>query len=153
VYYQSQQLTFGTAFLNTLIAALKTTASGPLIDTGKLRLITQAAWVPTPGATIAALEAAEATFTGYTAGGIAVVLSTAVNLSPTCQGCLCSGMFTASAVVVAPAGSITGYWIDDGTNVIVMEAFAGGQVLTFANPGDFLDLNVAIPAQARQAAA
>ncbi len=149
--YASQNVVYGTAFLNSLMAAYGTVATGPLVATAKMRLNSNPGFNPQPGDSIATNTANEAAFTGYPAGGIDVVLSTPVNLSPTCQGTVASGTFTATTSGSFVSGTAYGYWIDDGTNVIAAEPFPPGSPALFAGPGDFLELVVQLPAQARQA--
>jgi hypothetical protein len=148
--YTSNRVVFGQAFANTIMAALNTLPAAKLINAAKLRLSQQAGFNPTPLSTIAALAANEATFTGYTPGGYAFAATPVVNLSPNAQG-------TATVVIIQATGSttgntITGYWIDDGTNMIMAEAFPAGTSVIFAASGDFLELVVQIPIQLRQAA-
>ena len=148
--YASLKITYGKAFLNTIAAAWKTTASGALILDGKLRLNTNPSFNPSAEDTIAGNAANEADYSGYTAGGIAVTLSAPVNLSATCVGAICSGTFAATTDSPFVSSVVYGYWIDDGTNVIAAEAFPTNQQVTFGTPGDFLELVVQLPIQAVQ---
>jgi hypothetical protein len=134
---------YGQAFLDTIAAAYKTIPGAALIAAAKLRLSTDPAFAPTFGATIAALAAHEATFTGYPAGGAAIVLSAPVNLNADTVGALVNIIFLATAPL--PANQAYGYWVDDGTNVILMERFPDGLGVHFAAAGDFLNLGVAFP--------
>jgi hypothetical protein len=149
--YASASVVFGTNFLNTLMAALKTTASGPLVATAKVRLNTNPAFNPQPGDSIATNTANEADFSGYTTGGDSLTISNPVNLSATCQGVVGAVTFTSATASPFVSGTAYGYWVDDGTNVIVAERFANGVNFGFSAPGDFLELIVQIPAQAFQA--
>jgi hypothetical protein len=147
--YTSNRVVFGQAFANTLLAALNAIPGAKLINAAKLRLSQLNGFNPTPQSTIASLAANEATFTGYTPGGYAFAATPVQNLSPNAQG-------TVTAVVASATGSTTGntiygYWIDDGTNFIMGEAFPVGQSVQFANAGDFLEVIVEIPVQLRQA--
>ena len=149
--YTAQQVTYGQAFVNTILAALKTVPGAALIVAGKLRLSNNPTLVLTPQTTIAALAANECAYSGYTAGGIAVVLSAPLNLSNNAQGVLTTGLFLAVTATPYVPDTATGWWIDDGTNFIVGERFAGNQVATFAAPGAFLDLIAELPIQLGQA--
>jgi hypothetical protein len=149
--FKSQNVIYGTAFLNTVLAAFKTIPAAALIATGKLRLSHDPAFNPVPGTALAALVAQEANFSGYPAGGAAVVLSAPVNLSPTAQGAVVSNLFLATTASPFVNDNCTGYWIDDGTNFIMGEAFGAGQAAAFSSPGDFLELIVELPMQAGQA--
>lgn len=135
------------------MAAFKTVATGPLIATAKVRLTTNASFVPNPDATIAELAADEADYSGYTAGGLALVVGAPVNLSPSCQGAVTALSFIATAASPFVPAQCYGYWVDDGTNVIAQEAFPGGVAIGFGVAGDFLELVLQLPLQATQAAA
>lgn len=147
--YTSNRVVFGTAFLNTVIGALNTLPAAKLINAAKVRLNQLNGFNPAPGSTIAGLAANEATFTGYTPGGLAFAAGAAVNLSPNAQGSLTAVLFQATGSTTG--NTIFGYWIDDGTNFIMGEAFPAGSPVIFANNGDFLELFVEIPMQNRQA--
>jgi len=45
---------------------------------------------------------------------------------------------------------VTGWWIDDGTNVVASERFEGGVTVGFAAPGSFLTLTAILPFQTHQ---
>lgn len=149
--YTAQNVTFGQAFMNTIMAALKTVPSGALIATAKLRLSNSPSFAPTPASTIASLDATECAYSGYTAGGIAVSLSAPLNLSTVCQGVLTNGLFLATTASPFVPDVAYGWWIDDGTNFIAGERFSGNQSASFASPGAFLDLNALVPGQLAQA--
>jgi hypothetical protein len=148
-YYTSNRIVYGTGFLNTVIGAFNTVPAAKLVNAAKLRLSLSNAFNPAPGSTIASLAANEATFTGYTAGGYAFAASAALNLSGNAQGSVTPILITASGSTTQNV--IYGYWIDDGTNLILGEAFPVGQTVTFAAAGDFLQLLVYLPLQNRQA--
>ena len=149
--YTSQNVVYGTAFLNTVIAALKTTAAGPLVATAKVRLSKDPSFRPTPANTIAELAANETDYSGYTAGGVALVVGNPVNLSPTCQGAVTGLQFLSTTATPYVSDQAYGYWVDDGTNVILAEAFPAGTIANFASPGAFLELVLQLPMQAPQA--
>jgi hypothetical protein len=135
--------------MDTVLLALKTVPGGALIVSGKARLSKDPSFAPTPDSTIASLAALEADYTGYAAGGIAVVLTTSLNLSPGCLGDLATALFEATGSAVT--NTVYGYWVDDGTSVVCGERFAGGGVVAFQVAGDFLDLTVLLPMQLIQA--
>lgn len=142
---------YGTDFLNTILAAYKTTASGPLIASAKVRLINSPTFAPTPATTIADLAAVECAYSGYAAGGIALTVGAPVNLSRTCQGAVTALQFLATAATPFVQDSAYGYWVDDGTNMIVVEMFPAGTVAPFGSAGAFLELLLQLPQQAPQA--
>lgn len=121
-----------------------------MIATAKVRLSTNPSFVPNSLATIAELAANEANYSGYTAGGVALVVGSPVNLSPTCQGAVTAVSFVATAASPYVPSNVYGYWVDDGTNVIAQEAFAGGASVGFGAPGDFLELVLELPQQGPQ---
>jgi hypothetical protein len=141
---------YGTTFLNTVLAAFKTVASAALIATAKVRLSHNPSFVPNPGATITGLAAEECNYSGYAAGGVALVVGSPVNLSTSCQGAVTGLQFLATAASPFVSDNAYGYWVDDGTNVILQEAFPGGMAVPFGAPGDFLELILEIPQQATQ---
>lgn len=143
--WQARNVVFGIAFVDTVLAALKTVASAALIATAKVRLSTDTAFNPTPNVTISALAAHEAAYTGYTAGGVAAVLSAPVNPSTVVLGVLIPALFIATSSGSFVPATVTGWWLDDGTNFICGEAFGGGNTANFGQPGDFLDLTVVVP--------
>lgn len=149
--YSSQLITYGQAYLETVAAANKTAPMTALIASGKLRLSNNPALVANPQATISQLAADECAYSGYTAGGIAVTLSGPLILSNSAVGMLCTGTFLATTATPFVSDSAHGYWIDDGTNVILVEAFPPGTVFSFAQAGAFLELVVLIPLQTSQA--
>lgn len=146
--YSSQQVVFGRAFALAVVAALKTAPANPLINLAKLRLSQSPVFNPTPLNVPADFIANEATYSGYTAGGVAVVLTVGLVLSQGAVGAFFGNLFLATGAAVQ--NLVYGYWIDDGTNVIVAERFAGGVNFPFQQNGDNLDLNVFIPVQLTQ---
>jgi hypothetical protein len=144
-FYQAQAIVYGQAFVNTILAALKTVPGGALVASAKLRLSNQVGFNPTKDATIAGLAANECNYSGYTAGGIAVVLTAPVDLSATVQGVMFTALFEAVAASPFVPDTGRGWWIDDGTNFIAGEAFAGGFVAPFAAPGNFVNLTAILP--------
>lgn len=143
--YTSQNVVFGKAFANIVLAALKTVPGGALLATGKLRLSKASPFNPTSGMSLADLEADEADFSGYPAGGVAVSLTTGVNVTPQIQGAVTRGIFEAATATPFVGNSVTGYWVDDGTEMAIGEAFTDDQVAAFNAVGDFLILNALIP--------
>lgn len=151
--FTSQQVTFGKAFLNSVVAAWKTVASAALIATAKVRLSNNPGLVINPGLTIAELAANECAYSGYTAGGLALVVGAPANLSPTCQGAVTGLQFLAASASPFVPDTAYGYWVDDGTNFIAGEAFPGGVGFSFGAAGDFLELVLELPLQSTQATA
>jgi hypothetical protein len=151
VDYVSQSVGYGSAFADTVQAALKTRAAAALVATPKIRLSSNSNFNPTPQSSIATLSASEAAFSGYPAGGASGTVSDPVNLSTMAVGVLMSATFVATTAAPFVEGTCYGYWVDDGTNVIAYERFAGGIQVTFGVPGDFLQLDIELPMQLLQA--
>jgi hypothetical protein len=148
--YSSQQITFGIAWIDTVLAAFKTgTGTTPLVNSAKCRLNVSPSFLPTPGQVISGYTPNEANFSGYSSGGDAVTLSAGVNLSPTCEGVVATVTFISTAASPYVPNTCYGYWMDDGTNVILAEAFPAPGV-PFTAAGDFLSLLIQIPFQAIQ---
>lgn len=145
--YVAQSVTLGQTFVNTILDALLTRPAGALIVTGKLRLSKDPSLVITPQSTRAALAANEADYSGYTAGGIAAVVSAPVNLSNNAHGVLVQGLFEATTATPFVSANVTGWWIDDGTNLIAGERFSGNQIAAFAAVGAYLSLTAMVPLQ------
>jgi len=143
--YQTQELVYGSAFMDTVIEALVTRPAGALVVTGKVRLSKDPAFDPAPGSVITDFTTHEADYSGYAAGGIAVALSAPLNVTTTIRGALTSALFVAATASPFVPNNVYGYWLDDGTNVIAGERFAGGGVASFGAPGDFLDLEAMLP--------
>lgn len=149
--YQSKNVVYGQAWAATLTAALKTAPMNPLVNAAKIRLSSQAGFNPLVSSTPASLAANEASYSGYPAGGIAAVLTAGLNLSSSCEGAIAQAVFEATAATPFVPGVAYGYWVDDGTNVILAEAFPAGQSASFNVPGAFLTLAVLFPTQLLQA--
>lgn len=149
--YQGQKVVFGQSFADTVAKVFGSSSSVPLVASPKVRLSHDPAFNPTPQSTIASLAANECTFSGYPTGGDTATVSGALNLSTACVGAQLSVLFTGSSTTTFNPDTCYGYWVDDGTNLIVGEKFAGGASQGFAQNGDFLDLLVFLPIQLNQA--
>lgn len=152
-FWVAQNVVYGRTFSDTILAALSARPAAALIAAGKLRLSKDPAFAPNPASTVAALAANEADFSGYVAGGSALALSAAVNLSPSIQGVTDVALFTAAVAVPFVSNAVTGWWVDDGANFVAGEAFPNGQTANFATPGDFLQLVAELPVNLLQATA
>ncbi len=151
--WTSLNVVIGQVAANKWVGALKTRPAAALLATGKLRLSKDPAFGPTQQSTLAELEANEADFSGYPAGGIAVSITDGLNISPTIQGAMTSGTFEAATATPFIGNAVTGYWIDDGTDPVTMEAFPNAQTADFSSVGDFLVLNAVLPMNLLQRAA
>jgi hypothetical protein len=151
--YTSQQVAFGRVFANLLLGALKTVPGAALLATGKVRLSKDPSFSPAADTSLATLEANECDFSGYPAGGVAVSLTIGVNVTPQIQGAITSATFEAATASPFVPNQCYGYWIDDGTEMAIGEAFGSAGPIPFADVGDYLVLNAAIPEALLQPAA
>lgn len=145
VYYNSLFVVIGTAYMDTLVAAQGTRAAAALIVAPKVRLYGASPYNPQVGDAIADLTPSEMAFSGYPTGGVAPTFTGPVRLSPSCQGLVGSVVFEATGSPVTTPGTAYGFWVDDGTNVLWQEPFAGAFTAPFAIAGDFLVLNLVLP--------
>jgi hypothetical protein len=144
--WNSKNVVFGQAWVNTVLAAYKTLPTTALIlATAKIRLNNSPTFNPQPSMTPAINAATECAYSGYTAGGILAVQSAPVALSPNVNGEVISALFEATVVTPFVPDMAYGYWIDDGTNVILAEAFGGSNIAPFGAPFQFLQLNILLP--------
>ncbi len=141
VFVQSVLPIIGYFIQAALLSALGTRPAAALIAAWKVHLYTAGPSPITPRTAISAFT--EAAFTGYPAGGIAVTFAVGpVNLPSTLGiGLLQNAVFTCSAG--GTPETILGYWIDDGTNLILAEAFA--TPIPVVNSGDFVNLTSIFP--------
>jgi len=137
-------LVYGRAWLSTIVAALKTVPGAALLAAGKVRLTKVVGFNPQSSMTIATLTPDECDFVGYPAGGLALTPSAEVNVTQATIGVIGNATFICTDSAAPGPNSCTGYWIDDGVNVVVAEAFVPGQTVVFAQNGDYLDLQIAV---------
>lgn len=143
--WTAQNVVYGRTFVNTILAAFAAAPLAELIDTAKIRLSQNPAFAPDPDSAIADLTPTEADYSGYTAGGIAMVVSAPLNLGTDVQGTMSSVLFKATTATPFVSNTVYGWWIDDGTNLICGEAFPGGVNALFGSINDFLQLDVVTP--------
>lgn len=136
-------VTRSRAWLNTLLLTLKTVPADPLFDTAKLRLLKDRTLTLNQNTTVAELEAHEADYDDYVAGGITVTPPSAVNFNSLSQGWVFSHLFSVVDPAPTIGNDIQGYWIDDGVSPVIMEYFAVGQGVPMQAQGDWLELEVA----------
>jgi hypothetical protein len=151
--YQSKSVVWGRTFMNEFLAAIATRPAAALIAAGKIRLTVDPTFAPTPDMTLASAVSNEANYSGYAAGGIAAVFTVALNISPSIQGAIASALFEATPAGPFVSAVVTGYWLDDGTNIVIAERFAQGATAAFSAAGDFLDLTTVLPLGLAQVAA
>ncbi len=151
--WNSQNVVYGAAFVETVLAAYKALTAVALVASGKIRLSKLPGFNPQPGATVASLEANEADFTGYTGGGYTCTLSAQVNVGVNIVGLTAAALPIAGTADPQVQNVIYGWWLDDGTNMVAAEAFPTGTTFAFNSPGDYLDLEIVLPFMFNQRAA
>lgn len=151
MYYESQNLVYSRAFMDTVLDAYKTVPGGALITAPTLRLLQGALPAITPDTALADLVALEANFSGY--GADTFTLTVPVQSSTNVQCAIGSGTFVATTASPFVGNTITGYFVTDGTNLVASEAFPLSSPVPIDAVGKFLTLNVALPGNLFQPAA
>lgn len=152
MFYETKSVVWGRVFANAVLTAFGTDPAAALLVTPKVRLSKDPAFAPTPDSTRAGLAANEADFTGYTAGGYTPTFSAPVRIGNNLQALLATVLPIRGVTLPGVNNTVFGWWIDNGTDVVVAESFAGGFQADFSNPGDFLDLSVVLPYMLGQSA-
>lgn len=140
-WLQTTNPIFGRPLVDALLGALSVVPGAALLATPHVHLFTAG---PTP-ITSASLPAdfTEATFVGYAAQALNLPLVGPINADDDHRGVHNEENFLGGAIV-APGETVLGYWIDNaaaaGTIMYMAETFE--TPVQFANPGDFLSLDV-----------
>lgn len=128
-------------FMNDLLLAVRpASATEHLLVAPKIALIGPNELSFSPDLTLAALEAAEVEFSGYTAGGAAVTLG-AVPVRSGDRVMALAGNVSWVAPVADPfvEGEIVGWYMTDDTyGLVCFESFE--ESVLIAHPGDYFDL-------------
>lgn len=143
--YQCKSVVYGADWLATQIAAVPARAAAALVVAGKLRLSTDPNFTALPGTTIADLAAFEGAYSGYTPGGYAVTFTAQINITAQITGLGVRQLFLATAATPFVGETITAWWFDDGTNVVVQEKLLLPGPWAISGPGDFLQLLAYLP--------
>jgi len=139
--------TVSRTFANLLLDAITpASVDGHLIDTPKLILLGENSLAISPDTTLAEIEAIEAAFTGYTAGGTAITLTAPgpVRQSETIQ------LLAGNVIEVLESGSPTvtadiyGAALVDTTYGLIAAGYFD-QPVTLAEVGDFIDVLFGVP--------
>jgi hypothetical protein len=139
----SDTVVYGRTWLSAALEAWNVAPVAPPLDTANIRLMGAAGFTPTADTTKDALDAVEAAFTGY--GSIAPGFSAPVSL----VGGGLAVWALASYLATAPTppdpfvpDTVTGWYADDGTNVIAAGTFTP---VAIATATDWLLLVVLLP--------
>jgi hypothetical protein len=134
--------TLRRSLVSAMLAAIAARPAAALISSPYVHLL-QTNVVITPDTTLAAFQAGEATYTGY-APQVLATLAGPVNLRVDTEGLIQNNDFVVGANPTVQ-NNVTGYYVDQaGTDWVVAELFP--QVLPMGKPGDFIDLQISIPA-------
>lgn len=131
--------TWARPLVNEMLGALTTVPGAALLTTPKVILL-KTGPIPTPDSGIADYVVAD--FSGYAAA--TATFSTAVNMERDIQGKLATVTFVATVVDPFVECNVIGYALTDGSG----EWYGGelfAEVVPFAVPGDFLQLDVVLP--------
>jgi hypothetical protein len=128
---------------NAQLSALVTRPAGAIVGNPHVNLTHDPAFNPTPTTTLAALVAQVASFSGYVP--VVPVPVAPVNLDPATQGMIWSAVFEATVASPFVGDTITGYWEDDGTNMVLAEAFGVGNSIPIAAPNDYVQIDGIYP--------
>lgn len=140
---------YNRPFLDAMLKAFTTIPTAKLIATPTLRLCTGAMPLITADTTLAALVALETNFSGYAPA--TPTLTDPTRLSQGAEGAIATATWVATSASPFVPGDITGYFLTDGTVLVGAEAFPAGQDVQIAFVGDWLTLQLVLPAQANQA--
>jgi hypothetical protein len=133
--------TLRRSLVSAMLATLSARPAAALISSPYVHLL-QGNVVISPDTTLAALQAAEATYTGYTPIALPTLAGPA-NLRVDTEGMIANVDFLVGANAVI-SNNITGYWVDQGgPDWVVAEIFP--QVLPMVRQGDLIDLQISIP--------
>lgn len=133
-------------FVNALLLAVRpASAEDHLLVAPKIGLITSDPLSLGPDTTLAELEAIQAAFSGYTAGGQAITLG-AIPIRAKFDAVALAGnvAWVGSETDPFVSASIGGWYLHDTTYGLVC-ACQFAQPVLIASPGDYLDLFVGLP--------
>lgn len=140
--YESFTPTLGTAFMNTVIAALHARPAGALMSPINAHLFTAAPF-PLVASQLVLSNFTEATFPGYSGlasgtGSLQVSLPSNAGF-----GRQLGYTWSANSSIVSPGQVVNGYWLDNGITTIYLAEWFPSPVL-FVAPFDFLALSVVL---------
>lgn len=149
MYRQSQNVILNNEFLEECLASYNTNPSHALISAAAVGLWKSEDFNPTQATTLAELAAVECDFSGYARKG--VTFSGQVNLSLDTPGIIGSVTFNCDEDSPQVYGTAYGFFITSTLGLVLCEKFPSQNAVPFARVGDFLNLDVAVPATANQA--
>jgi hypothetical protein len=143
--YTTAKVVYGKAFIQKWMAALTAAVTTGLLAAAKIRLSKDPQFNPTPDSVLSALAAQEADFSGYPAGGKALILAQGVGSSAGAYSDLAQVLFTGAPATPQVVNTITGYWVDDATEFCIGERFTAGLTVPFESAADYFGLTLLVP--------
>lgn len=141
--WAAQKVVLAKRIADLLLGTLSARPAGALLTAPKLHLSKDAAFAVIPTSSSVTLALQEADFSGYAAGGVAVVFVGPVNMGSQADGLIMDNVFLRTLGTPDIGESVYGWWIDDAAGFVCGEAF--GQPLALDLVEDFLDLLIAVP--------
>lgn len=138
---RTKRLTFSRVLGNALLAALSARPAAALLTAPNVHLMTNVPAI-TPDMAIGSLT--EAAYTGYATVALPAVAGP-VREDDAIQSVIATVNFVAPSPLTTTA-TITGYYITDSTNAILYGAELFETPVPMVHPFDFLDLDIALPA-------
>lgn len=130
-----------SALVDALLAALSARPAAALLDTPTAHLFVNDI-VPGPTTTLGAFT--EATFDDYAADALGALLGP-VSLGEGRRAVHAEVDFVAGSAIASPGEIAYGVYITDGAGTLLYGAGRFEDPVPFANPGDFLSLDVILP--------
>jgi hypothetical protein len=143
VYYRTAAPTWRRTMADAMLSALATRPAVALASPVSLHLFEGAPISITPDTGLAAFTAQETAFSGYAAA--VLTTSAPVRGGQLVEAVLASALFVATTASPFVTGNVTGYFLVSGSDWVLAEQFPPGTVGAIASPGDFLDIDVAVP--------
>lgn len=142
--YLTVTLVYARSFLLSILAAFTARPAAALVSGFNVHLLRDSAISLNSDTVRADLLGHECGYSGYAPQ----VVSTWVTVrTPNGEALAANSLFVAGSAAPFVTDSAAGYWIDDGTNFLFGEYFAGGLHALFPYAGTYLDLNLLLPIQ------
>lgn len=148
MYKRSLEVVFGNAFLQSVLNAYGAAPGAALAPLPSIGLWQDPTFNPSPSNVLADFAAVEANFTGYIRQ--TPVFSGVVNIASGVQGLVASVTFEADPGSPFVPNSIYGYFWTSTPGIVMFERFQNGEPAPIGIPGDFLTLELIVPAPPRQ---
>jgi len=140
MYFQAKNIVWRRGIVAAMLGALPARPAAEIAPTPQLHLFT-GALIPDPDTLLAAFDAEEATFTGYTAVTLPAWVGP-VNILSQVIALISSGDFVVGTPVTI-SENVTGCYVDYGTGTDWLIAERFPSPFPMATPGDFLQVDLA----------